>query len=151
MGLPNLLGDRTGVSRHPCSRMPKSVYCGCVKPLFFVGSARADLRGFPEEVKDAAGYALYLAQLGGKHPHAKPLKDFGGAGVLEVVENHAGDTYRIVYTVRFEHAIYVLHAFQKKSTRGIATPAREIERVRARLRQAEQHHAATFAEEAGNR
>lgn len=112
-----------------------------MKPLFFVGSARADPRGFPEDVKDAMGYALFLAQVGEKHVHAKPLKGFGGAGVLEVVEAHAGDAYRTVYTVRFEDAIYVLHAFQKKSTHGIATLQREIDRVKVRLRQAEQHHA----------
>lgn len=122
-----------------------------MKPLFFVGSARENLKAFPEEVKDATGYALYLAQMGEKHPHAKPLKGFGGAGVLEVIENHDGDTYRTVYTVRLQHAIYVLHAFQKKSRRGIATPLREIERVRSRLRQADEHHAVTFAQETKNR
>ncbi len=98
-------------------------------------------------MKDATGYALYLAQWGDKHRHARPLKGFGGAGVLEVIEDHDGDTYRTVYTVRYERAVYVLHAFQKKSKRGIATPAREIERVRARLRQAEEHHTAMFTRE----
>ena len=115
-----------------------------MKPLFFVGSARDDLKRFPDDVQDVAGYALYLAQIGEKHPHAKPLKGFGGAGILEIVEQHDGDAFRTVYTVRLQHAIYVLHAFQKKSTRGIATPIREIERVRDRLRQAEEHHVATF-------
>lgn len=89
------------------------------KPLFFVASAREDLKGFPEDVQDATGYALYLAQLGGKHPHAKVLRGFGSAGGLEVIENRAGDTFRTVYAVRLEHAIYVLHALQKKSRRRV--------------------------------
>ena len=115
-----------------------------VKPLFFIGSSRDDLADFPGEVRRATGYALYLAQLGEKHPHAKPLKGFGGAGVLEVVEQHEGDAFWTAYTVRLEHAVYVLHAFQKKSTHGITTSARDMERVRVRLRQAEAHHEATF-------
>jgi phage-related protein len=115
-----------------------------MKPLFFVGSSREDLREFPEDVKDATGFALYLAQAGDRHPHAKPLQGFGGAGVLEIIENHDGDTYRTVYTVKLQHAIYVLHAFQKKSRRGIATPRQEIRLVTDRLRRAEAHHAAHF-------
>jgi phage-related protein len=86
------------------------------------------------------GYALYLAQLGDKHLDAKPLKGFAGAGVLEIVADHDGDAFRAVYTVRFAGAVYALHAFQKKSTRGIATPKREIERIRQRLRQAQAHY-----------
>ena len=117
-----------------------------MKPLFFVGSSREDLRDFPEEVKDATGFALYLAQLGDRHPHAKPLHGFGGAGVLEIIENHDGDAYRTVYTVKLLYAVYVLHAFQKKSRRGIATPRQEIRLVIDRLRRAEAHHAATFEE-----
>lgn len=81
------------------------------------------------------GYALYRVQLGNKHPDAKPLKSFPG-GVLEVVSDHRGDTFRTVYTVRLEHAVYVLHAFQKKSKRGIATPGSEIELVKQRLQRA---------------
>ena len=99
-----------------------------------------DLRAFPEEVRHVVGFALYVAQTGGKHVCSKPLRGFGGAGVLEVVADHAGDTYRAVYTVRFGDAVYVLHAFQKKSKRGIATPAREIELVRRRLAEAERLH-----------
>jgi phage-related protein len=114
------------------------------KPLFFVGSARNDLRALPEAVKDLFGYALYLAQMGELHIHSKPLRGFGGAGVLEVMENDATGTYRAVYTVRLAGAVYVLHAFQKKSRRGIATPRQDIELIRARLRQAEAHHAKTF-------
>lgn len=86
------------------------------------------------------GFALYQAQLGGKHIHAKPLRGFGGASVLEVVENHDGDTFRAVYTVRFPNAVYVLHAFQKKSRRGIKTPKKEVELVTARLKDAEEDY-----------
>jgi len=110
------------------------------KPLFWIGSTRRDLREFPEEVRRPFGYALRLAQQGEKHPHAKPLKGFGGAGVLEVVEDHAGDTYRAVYTVRFAGAVYALHAFQKKSKHGAKTPKQEIDLVKDRLRRAEEHY-----------
>ena len=88
------------------------------KPLFWIGSSRKDLRGFPLEVRHVAGFALWCAQTGQKHPDAKVLKGFGGAGVLEVVEDHDGNTYRAVYTVKFAGVVYMLHAFQKKSTRG---------------------------------
>ena len=98
----------------------------------------------PDDVKDVFGYALYLAQMGEMHVRAKPLRGFGGAGVLEVVDNDESGTYRAVYTVRLASAVYVLHVFQKKSRRGIATPRQEIDLVRSRLRQAEQHHATTF-------
>ena len=108
-----------------------------MKELVWIGSSRKDLRGFPDEVKDVFGYALYLAQDGGKHPAAKPLKGFGGAGVLEVVEDFHGDTFRAVYTVRFEQRVYVLHAFQKKSKRGSETPQPEIELIKKRLQSAE--------------
>ena len=118
-----------------------------MKPLFFVGSARGDLQEFPEEVKDALGFALYFAQMGDKHQHAKPLHGFGGAGVLEIVENHDGDTFRAIYTIRLEAAVYVLHAFQKESKRRIATPRKEIDLIRTRLRQAEADHAARFENE----
>jgi phage-related protein len=107
------------------------------KTLLWVGSSREDLSSFPEEVKYRVGFALHLAQTGRKHPHAKPLKGYKGAGVLEVCEDHAGDTYRAVYTVRFAELVYVLHAFQKKAKHGIATPARELELVAQRLMMAE--------------
>lgn len=87
------------------------------------------------------GFALYLAQLGGKHHAAKPLKGFAGAGVLEMLEDYDGDTYRAVYTVRFEGAVYVLHSFQKKSTMGRRTSRHDIELIRQRLKQAEEIHA----------
>lgn len=110
------------------------------KPLFWMSSTQDDLRAFPQAVRQVMGYALYLAQLGDKHLDAKPLKGFAGAGVLEIVADHDGDAFRAVYTVRFADAVYALHAFQKKSKRGIATPKREIERIRQRLRQAQAHY-----------
>ena len=91
----------------------------------------------PEEVQDVFGYALYLAQIGKKHEDAKPLKGFGSAGVLEVVEDWHGDTYRAVYTVRFTTAVFVLHVFQKKAGKGIETPKHEIDLIRKRLKAAE--------------
>src|SRR5437667_8855346 len=93
-----------------------------MKPVRWVGGSREDLRGFPSEVRRDIGYALQFAQTGLKHPSTKPLKGFGGAGVLEIVENHDRSAYRLVYTVRFADAVYVLHAFQKKSHEGIRTP-----------------------------
>ena len=110
------------------------------KPVWFVGSARDDLRSFPDDVRYVMGYALYLAQMGDKHPNAKPLKGFKGAGVLEVFEDHAGDTYRAVYTVRFTDAVYVLHAFQKKSKTGRKTPKLDMDRINERMKQAEAHY-----------
>lgn len=110
------------------------------KPLLWVGSAKEDLRGFPEEVRLVVGFALHIAQIGGKHPDSKPLKGFKGAGVLEIVEEHEGNAYRAVYTVRFRGAVYVLHAFQKKSKKAIATPKSDINLVKERLRRAEQDY-----------
>jgi phage-related protein len=111
------------------------------KPVLWVGSSRKDLRKFPRGVRRTFGQGLYDAQTGGKHPDAKVLKGFGGAGVLELIESDRGGTYRAVYTVKFSGAVYVLHAFQKKSKAGIGTPPREIEAIRARLKEAEKHHA----------
>ena len=110
-------------------------------PLEFIGSSRDDLSAFPLEVKQRIGFALRTAQKGGKHPDAKPLKVFKGAGVLEVVSDFDGDTFRAVYTVRLKSVIYVLHAFQKKAKKGIATPRFEMDRITTRLRQAQQAHA----------
>jgi phage-related protein len=104
-----------------------------VKSLYWVGSSRRELSRFPEDVRQVMGYALWLAQNGGRHPDAKPLRGFGGPHVYEVVDDYDGDTYRAIYTVRIREAIYVLHAFQKKSKRGIATPKRAIELIRQRL------------------
>ena len=111
-----------------------------MKPLGWIGSAKDDLLAFPDAVVREVGHALYVAQSGGKHAAAKPLKGFGGAGVLEILEDHDGEAYRAVYTVRFSEVVYVLHAFHKKSTKGIATPSREIERVRLRLKLAQQEY-----------
>ena len=105
-----------------------------IKPLYWVGSARRDLLAMPADVIDTFGYALHLAQEGKKHAQAKPLRGFGGAGVLEVVEDHAGDAYRAVYTVKSPDGIYVLHCFQKKSRQGTATPRQDIELVTERLK-----------------
>ena len=109
--------------------------------LEWVGSTLRDLRTFPPEVQDLMGYALYLAEIGDKHRKAKPLRGFSGAGVLEITEDHDGDTYRAIYTVRFEGVVYVLHVFQKKSKRGITTPRPEIDLVRKRLNMAQELHA----------
>jgi len=109
------------------------------------GPAKEELMTFPDDVQDVMGFALYRAQIGQRHASAKPLKGFGGAGVLEIVDDFDGDTYRCVYTVRLRAAVYVLHAFQKKSARGRATPKREIELVRARLAQAERMDAQRVA------
>ncbi|HEY6269015.1 MAG TPA: type II toxin-antitoxin system RelE/ParE family toxin [Candidatus Acidoferrum sp.] len=113
-----------------------------IKPVVWIGSARADLRAFPEEVMDSIGFALYVAQQGGKHADAKPLRGFSGAGVLEVITDHRGDTFRAVYTVRLAGRVYVLHAFQKKSRAGVETPKAEINLIKSRLRRAEVEHAA---------
>jgi phage-related protein len=108
-----------------------------IKPLEWVASSKKDLLAMPEEIQNAFGYALYLAQIGDRHDQTKTLKGFGDAGVLEVVESDAGGTYRAVYTVRFENVVYVLHCFQKKSTHGIATPKPDMDLIRARLKFAE--------------
>jgi phage-related protein len=106
-------------------------------PLEFIGSSRDDLSGFPQKVKSCIGFALRAAQKGGKHPDTKPLRGFGGAGVIEVVSDFDGDTFRAVYTVKFKGVIYVLHAFQKKSKKGIKTPQAEINKIKSRLKQAQ--------------
>ena len=111
-----------------------------LKPVAWIGSSHKDFRLFPDPVQDVMGYALFLAQTGKMHGEAKPLKGFGGAGVLEVVDDHQGDTYRAVYTVKFEEAVYVLHAFQKKSKQGRKTPPQDMEMVRRRLKAAGEHH-----------
>ncbi|MBO9136250.1 type II toxin-antitoxin system RelE/ParE family toxin (plasmid) [Rhizobium sp. B230/85] len=107
------------------------------RPLEWIGSSRKDLLKLPADVRKQFGYALHFAQHGGQHHAAKVLKGFGGAGVLEVVENDGGGTYRAVYTVRFEEAVFVLHCFQKKSKSGIATPKEDLDIIRARLKVAE--------------
>ncbi len=110
-----------------------------VKQLEWVGSSKKNLLAMPDAVIDVMGYALHLAQNGLKHDQAKALKGFGSAGVLEVVEDDDGKTYRAVYTVRFKNAVYVLHCFQKKSHKGISTPKHEMDLVDARLKLARLH------------
>ena len=104
------------------------------KPLEWIGSSKKDLKALSDEVMDVFGYALFLAQTGGKHDQAKPLRGFGSAGVLEVVEDFRGNAYRAVYTVRFEERVFVLHVFQKKSKTGIATPKPDMDLIRERLK-----------------
>ena len=106
----------------------------------WVGSSRDDLRLFPEDVRNRVGGALWEVQLGRKATYAKPLKGFGGAAVLEVVDDYDGDTYRAVYTVRFAGVVYVLHAFQKKSKRGSATPQQDNLLIRQRLQRAREDY-----------
>ena len=107
------------------------------KPLEWIGSSHKDLMALPADVRRLFGFALSLAQAGDKHDAAKVLKGFGGAGVLEVVEDDVGGTYRAVYTVKFVKAVFVLHCFQKKSKRGIATPKEDMDIIHARLKIAE--------------
>jgi phage-related protein len=109
-----------------------------MKPVEWIGSSYKDFIALPEAIQDTMGHALYLAQIGRVHISAKPLKGFGGAGVVELVEDDRHGTYRAVYTVKLESAIYVLHAFQKKSKKGMKTPLEEIELVRRRLKVAEE-------------
>lgn len=115
------------------------------KPLFWIGSSKDDLLAFPEAVKDDVGTALSVAQFGGKHPAAKPWKG-QGPGVFEVVEDHRGDAYRAVYTVRFEGAVYVLHAFQKKSPSGIKTASKDVELIGRRLNEARTDYEVRYGE-----
>ena len=107
------------------------------KPLAWIGSSKKDLMALPLEVRKFFGHALDFAQRGDKHDAAKVLKGFGGAGVLEVVEDDQDGTYRAVYTVKFAQAVFVLHCFNKKSKRGIETPKEDMDIIRARLKVAE--------------
>jgi phage-related protein len=119
-----------------------------LKPVEWIGSARADLRSFPGAVREVMGEALYRGQQGAEHPAAKALKGFGGRSVLEVVDDYRGDTYRAIYTIRFTMAVYVLHVFQKKAKKGIATPRHETELIVARLKRAEEHYRLHYGREA---
>jgi phage-related protein len=111
------------------------------KPLDWVGSSKEDFLTFPEPVKDEMGNALGLAQFGGRHSKAKPWKG-QGPGVVEIVEDHRGNTYRTIYTVRFREVVYVLHAFQKKSPKGTRTARSDIELIERRLRVAQRDYEA---------
>jgi len=110
------------------------------RSVVWVGSSRRDLCSFPREVRRDLGQALYAAQQGEVDPAAKPLRGFGGGSVLEIVARHDGDAWRAVYTVRYAEAVYVLHAFQKKSKTGIATPKKEMDLIHRRLVEAERLH-----------
>ena len=111
-----------------------------IKKIEWVTSAKKDIREFPNEVKEDIGFALFEVQKGGKPASAKPLKGFGGAGVLEIIENFDGDTYRAVYTVKFQKVVYALHCFQKKSRHGIKTSQKEIDLIKLRLKAAEEDY-----------
>jgi len=117
-----------------------------LRPLLWVASSKRDFREFPAQVQDDLGFQLYLAQTGQHPPSAKPLKGLG-SGTVELVDDFDGDTYRAVYTVRFGDAVYVLHAFKKKSKRGVKTPQPDIDLVKRRLRDAERDHAERFSKE----
>ena len=108
-----------------------------LKSVVWLGSTRKSVQNFPLPVRQNVGFGIYQAQLGGKYINAKPLKGFGGASVLEIVENYDGDTYRAVYTVKFEEIVYILHAFQKKSKKGIQTPKQDLDLIKKRLKEAE--------------
>ena len=110
------------------------------REVVWIGSSLDDLKSFPDSVKQTMGFALFQAQCGGKHLQTKVLKGFKGGGVLEVVEDFDGDAYRMMYTVRFSDAVYVLHSFKKKSKRGVKTPQHEMDIVEARLRIAAELH-----------
>ena len=118
---------------------------GVSRDVIWVSSSLEDLRRFPEPVQKVMGFALFQAQRGDKHLQARPLKGFGGAGILEIIEDFDGNTFRAVYTVRFSDAVYVLHAFQKRSKKGSETPKRDMDVVRSRLRMVgESHQAEAF-------
>jgi phage-related protein len=115
------------------------------RPLDWIGSSKKDFLGFPDPVKDELGNALGVAQLGGKHPAAKPWKG-EGPGVFEIVEAHDGNAYRAIYTVRFTEVVYVVHAFQKKSPKGVKTAAADIELVARRLKLAQLDYEARYGQ-----
>ncbi len=131
-----------------CPLMPVLAYFGMtertpLKPVEWMGSSLDDLRDFPEAVQDEVGYALYVVQRGEHPPQGKRLKGELG-GLIELVEDFDGNTYRAVYTVKLRGAVYVLHAFQKKATRGIATPRHEIALIKQRYARAREHHATHY-------
>ena len=120
-----------------------------IKALVWVGGSKKDFLKFPVEVLQVFGFALHLAQSGETSPIAKPFKGVGG-GVIELVERYDTDTYRAIYTIRFEDAVYVLHAFQKKAKKGTRTPMKDVDLIRQRLRRAEEIHASASRKERKN-
>ncbi len=108
-----------------------------MKILKWIGSSREDLKEFPDEIIDEMGHGLYLVQMGDRPSHAKTLSGFGSAKVIELKESDRSGTYRVVYTIEMAEFIFVLHAFQKKSKSGIATPKQEIDMIKRRLKEAE--------------
>jgi phage-related protein len=116
------------------------------RPLLWIASSKRDYGNFPERVQDSFGFELFLAQTGQHPPSAKPLKGLGSA-VVELVEDYDKATYRAVYTVRFDDAVYVLHAFKKKSKHGIKTPQSDVDLIKRRLKDAEHDHAQRFKKE----
>jgi len=120
--------------------MGKAISDDQAKPVRWIGSSKDDVSEFPEDVRRRVGGALWEAQIGRKAPYAKPLKGFGDAGVIEIVDDYDGDTFRAVYTIRFAKAVYVLHAFQKKSKRGAATPRTELDLIDQRLSRAKEDY-----------
>ena len=117
-----------------------------IRPLLWVASSKRDYRDFPPPVQGNLGFELFLAQTGQHPPSAKPLKGLG-SGTVELIEDFDGDTYRAVYTVRFVEAVYVLHAFKKKSKREVKTPKGDVELIKSRLKDAEFDHAERFRQE----
>ncbi|WP_332066266.1 type II toxin-antitoxin system RelE/ParE family toxin [Bartonella sp. CB189] len=109
-----------------------------MKRIIWLGSSHKDIKNLPDIIQQRIGYSLYLAQIGNQGSNVKILKGFGSACVLEIVERDIQGTYRAVYTVRYENALYILHCFQKKSTHGIATPKPDIDLIKERLKLAEQ-------------
>ena len=115
-----------------------------MKPVYWIGSSLRDVKSLPEAVRSEVGFAVYLAQLGDKAANAVPMVGFGSAKVIEVVVDDDGNTYRAIYTIKLAKAVYVLHAFQKKSKHGIATPKHELDLIKQRLKTAEKHHKETY-------
>lgn len=111
-----------------------------MKKIIWIGSSYEDLKDFPQPVRNAVGYALFFAQTGKKHPHTKVLSGMGNASVVEIRENDGSGTYRLIYTVEIEEYVFVLHAFQKKSKSGIATPKQELDMIKNRLKEAKALH-----------
>lgn len=114
------------------------------RPVHWIGSSRKDVKEFPKEVRDEIGFSLYAAELGEGLINSVPLVGFGSAKVVEIIVPHDGDAYRAVYTVKFKGAVYVLHAFQKKSKRGDKTPLPDMNLIKQRIKLAEEHHSEIY-------